>query len=542
VAESAESAESAGAAGARLEDLLAASSLGTIEVWLVPEGLERPVCDVVVYETAEDLTACRDKVLLLIGQPAEEAAAVIGEAGAQRAAAVVVREQDPVRADLTAAAERSGVALLALSPQVAWARAVVALRGVLAVSGAKGEERPSHGDLGVLVNAVADAVGGSVTLFDPQQRVLASSRVSSGDDALRRGAVLDQHGPSWYRALLRQRGVYDRLWRTDEVIEIAPVPDHDVRRRLAVAVRAGDEILGSLWAAEGAVPLADDAGVTLLRSARATALHLLEHREHLDTERWFAENVARALLAGGVDAQAAARQLRVPPDSTCAVVSLQAMSDTPGLGRRLGDLLMLYAAAYRWTAVPVVSGTRTDLLLLDLASEDADRVRQHAELALASVDEGTRPTVVAGVGKTVDCLARVEESFAEADLVLRSLQRRQPRPRTVVATVQDVWAGVGLQVLADGARGRSEVSSGPLPRLVELDRRSRTEYVRTVRLYLESAGDVRAAARAMRLHPNTVRYRLRRARELTDLDLSDPEQRLLVEVQLRTGIVVAGGE
>jgi DNA-binding PucR family transcriptional regulator len=37
----------------------------------------------------------------------------------------------------------------------------------------------------------------------------------------------------------------------------------------------------------------------------------------------------------------------------------------------------------------------------------------------------------------------------------------------------------------------------------------------------------------MNLHVNTVRYRLRRAAEVTGLDMEDADQRLLTELQIR---------
>lgn len=51
--------------------------------------------------------------------------------------------------------------------------------------------------------------------------------------------------------------------------------------------------------------------------------------------------------------------------------------------------------------------------------------------------------------------------------------------------------------------------------------------------YLDAFGDARAAARELSIHPNTVRYRVRRATEVSGLDLGDPAQRLLTELQLR---------
>jgi len=44
---------------------------------------------------------------------------------------------------------------------------------------------------------------------------------------------------------------------------------------------------------------------------------------------------------------------------------------------------------------------------------------------------------------------------------------------------------------------------------------------------------IRDAAAELHVHPNTLRYRIRRAEQLTGLDLRSPEQRLLAMLQLR---------
>jgi DNA-binding PucR family transcriptional regulator len=50
---------------------------------------------------------------------------------------------------------------------------------------------------------------------------------------------------------------------------------------------------------------------------------------------------------------------------------------------------------------------------------------------------------------------------------------------------------------------------------------------------VDALGDVRAAAARLHVHPNTLRYRVRRAAELTGLDLDDPLVRLFASLQLR---------
>ena len=55
----------------------------------------------------------------------------------------------------------------------------------------------------------------------------------------------------------------------------------------------------------------------------------------------------------------------------------------------------------------------------------------------------------------------------------------------------------------------------------------------TLRAYLDGFGDIAAAARSLHVHPNTVRYRVRRIEKLLSTSLSDPEVRLLFSLGLR---------
>jgi DNA-binding PucR family transcriptional regulator len=55
----------------------------------------------------------------------------------------------------------------------------------------------------------------------------------------------------------------------------------------------------------------------------------------------------------------------------------------------------------------------------------------------------------------------------------------------------------------------------------------------TLRVYLDSFGDVGGAAQLLGVHPNTVRYRVRRIEKLLSASLSDPEARLVFSLGLR---------
>ena len=71
------------------------------------------------------------------------------------------------------------------------------------------------------------------------------------------------------------------------------------------------------------------------------------------------------------------------------------------------------------------------------------------------------------------------------------------------------------------------------PALAEQDATKGTAWVATLRAYFDAFGDMAAAAAMVNVHPNTFRYRLRRITEVFGIDLDDPDERLVAELQLR---------
>jgi DNA-binding PucR family transcriptional regulator len=57
-------------------------------------------------------------------------------------------------------------------------------------------------------------------------------------------------------------------------------------------------------------------------------------------------------------------------------------------------------------------------------------------------------------------------------------------------------------------------------------------YRETLYEWLRHPGDPRAAAAALRIHPNTLRYRMARVTALLGADLGDPDTRLALLCQL----------
>ena len=380
-----------------------------------------------------------------------------------------------------------------------------------------------------MANTLATAVGGSVLIFNPQQDLLAASRMDPDADDVRHRAVFAQHGPSEYRTRLRELGVYDELWQRDEVVEVQPIPELGAARRKAIAVRAGEEILGSIWVAEGARSLADDSGSILKNAAHFVSQHLLSRHARAEPDRQFAEDLTRQVLAGEVDAVAAATWLEVDPRRPCRVIAVSVPEDPHGDGRRLADLLLLYFSAYRHRVLPVVSRGRLYLIACDNGNGPVDirAVRDTITRAAAALDLDVR----AVAGPVVPTLEQVGASRDDADRGLRVLSHRSA-PGTAVHDVEDLLPAVQMVHLAELVS--SEVGiQGSVPTLQAYDADHRTSLAATLEAWLDAFGDVTVASRRLHVHPNTVRYRLRKVVDVAGIDLDDPDARVMAALMLR---------
>ena len=94
-------------------------------------------------------------------------------------------------------------------------------------------------------------------------------------------------------------------------------------------------------------------------------------------------------------------------------------------------------------------------------------------------------------------------------------------------------APMGSRCPVPRSAARGDRPTGSLARLIEYDRHHQSNLVETLQAWLESFGDVTAAAKALYLHPNTFRYRLRRVAEVGEINLADPEQRFVAMLHLR---------
>ncbi|MEV6736843.1 helix-turn-helix domain-containing protein [Streptomyces sp. NPDC051104] len=511
-----------------LGDLLDVVGEPSLRLRTAPAGLTAPVTEALLHDAHAPLPRTPGGLLLAVGVPPRAAGPLVRAAAEAGMTGVVVRGEDgPV-----AEAEAAGVALLCVDEDTAWHQVHLLLASALAARPAAGGGGDTRGELFALADAVAAAVGGATAIEDPGQRILAYSTVpGQATDEDRRQGILGLKVPEipdnaeQYRTVLSAPGPV----RLPALAGALP--------RLAVAVRAGGETLGSLWVVDDG-RLAPDAEEALARGASTAALLLLRARAARELARHQDGALLRRVLDGTADPAAAAHRLGLQAvrvaafvldsDSTVCAPSAPSAPDDEQTTLRLLDLVRLQCEArYGRHACVLVDGVVYALLPAS-GERGGQRHVRLAEDIVRRAGRALRVPVRAGLGEVVPSLAEAAASRQDADLVLRVLGPEQP-----VASVRQVRARITLLRLAEVMRGRRELAAGAWEEVVAYDVGHGTEYAATLLAWLEAGCDVGGAAERLAVHPNTCRYRLRQVRRQLGVDLDDADERLALWVQLR---------
>jgi DNA-binding PucR family transcriptional regulator len=521
-----------------LRQLLCAVGEPLVEVLAAPRGFDADVRDVVIVDPDEEHGARPDDLVLVIGARGRSAERLVRASARAGAAAAAVKVGDDREArPLRSTAEDGGIALLGVRPEVRWEQLESFARSALDDARFTAEsDADNPGDLFALAQTVATLTGGIVSIEDAASRVLAYSRSDDEVDELRRLSILGRRGPEPYLARLREWGVYERLRSGEQVVGVAARPELGIRRRMAVGIRAGKRPLGTIWVQEAGQPLAERAEQALLGAARVASLQLVRQRSESSAPR-FRENLLAGLLDGRLDAAEVAASIGADPARPAAVVvfaSVPVGGDRAELEFRRGEtagLVSVCAAAHRRNALVTTAGSRVRVLLPDLPGEPgkaASAARALAEEVVATTRAHPPARVRAGVGSVVGELAEVPQSRAEADRVLDAVEHGDG---TEIATIDDVRSRVLVDEVLTALEDQQRHRDPRLERLAEHDAAG-GRLGASLLAYLDAFGDVRRASEQLHVHPNTLRYRLRRATAITGLDLDDPGDRLNAHLQL----------
>ncbi|WP_226351682.1 CdaR family transcriptional regulator [Pseudonocardia sp. ICBG601] len=496
-------AVSGGGPALGLENLLGVLGGDFVEVVHAPLGVTIPVSAIVIADTVIVERIERGDLVLGIGvHPASpEAEAAIDGADPGIVFAYKV-DSDAERAALRALAERHGATVLAVSPEMSWNQLHALARTAVsaAVATVPDQRGVPFGDLFALANSAAAALEGPVIVDDERMEVVAFSSLGDPIDEIRQQSILQRRPP---REFL-----------------------------LVTAIRAGSDILGYVWVAESKRELDQHSEDLLAEIARLAAVQMLRSRISEDLDRRVRGDLLRSALDGRGDTAVLESRLGI---GTSRFRLLAFATDAQG-GRAAGglaelrpleDLVALRVEASRRRGVATSRQGRVYAVLPSDDGPDSD-VAALAEQIVGQAGRQLHLDVRAAVSGEFPRLDELGETRCEVERLLNTPLLDDSRR---VVSFDDSVAHAVLSELTEVMLQRPRLLQGGVAAMVVSDRDRGTEFLPSLRAYFDACGDLTAAAKTLFVHRNTLKYRLTRIRDAFGVDVDDPAQRLVAELQ-----------
>lgn len=479
----------------------------------VPRSAE--LRSVVIHGADQDPTEAGD---VLLGIGARSVSEVVDWAVSARAVVALVRTGEQTYDE----PQIEGVAVLVIDPAVAWSELAAVVYG-LVLEGRETEAGRGPTDLFALADRLADAVGGAVTIEDRRSRVLAYSGRQQHLDTARVETILDREMPTWLRTLFDAHGVFAHLASSDEPLFVPAQEERGLTGRMVVAVRVGRQLLGSVWVS-CPEPLHGARHRALTDGARTVALHLLRSRASADLERQVESDLVIRLLEGAADAATVASRLGLAPESLRVIALRGQMAD-----EQHAALLVVFERAttgFGWSRRSRSALVGDTIYTVLPADQAATARRWISELQAALPAQMTVSAGISGVARATELMLARRE--ADECLALHEARSAGADP----PAYDESWDAILLQRLRTAGQSGRTPTRGPVSELQRHDRANSTQYVATLRAWLQAQGDPAEAGAQLGVHENTIRNRLRKMAEVANLGLDDPRKRLAMMIEL----------
>jgi len=507
--------------------------------------LSRPVSDVQLYDPLDEQAVMRNAILLVTGVDCRSAdfERIVARAAAGEAAAVLVKARGTLIEELHAASVHHGIPVIVVRDDTDWTRLAALARTAVAGAAADSVSGVRLGDMFAFANAVATMTNGATSIVDPTGHVVGYSTIPGQPiDELRRETTLTLHE----RTVPALDADYKVVYSLNTAVFVEA--HNDEGGRLAIAVRAGGELLGSIWVIDPGDERRQNGLDALNRLAPLAGLHMLHARSAADfTERRNADLI-RTLMDDGGHASFAAAQLGLGSEYVRGLVVAAFTIAHPQSGsvdaireqQRLRQLVTITCNLQFQSAYTALIDSVVYAILPCSESERSVRAahrRLIQDIGGYTSSISAHPIVAAAGGVAKD-LNELQRSRTEALSTLNHLVRRlraEPGPQPpVIGLHEDYAIELNLLEIGDYIAEHDLARFDAIEAIRSYDTDHQTDFLITLRAYLDANGNIAQAAKQLHVHGNTIRYRIARLAEDFQIDLEKSATRLWLWLRLAT--------
>lgn len=396
-----------------------------------------------------------------------------------------------------------------------------------------------------IVKLLATRLDGPVLVEDRQFNLMVAANPQNVQSETYDLVLASNGTPMAFLKLMEDDGTL-RALRNEKTPVILPAGEGHAEARHLFPVVVGGEICGFLSHIETGRPLGAEGSSLLMHATHAIAIELLKQKGIAENEQKMRRDFFRDLLFsnGNISPETLHRRATylgyqlsssywvlvveydVVPNEELLPDEVKRLASTLNSLLSFRQALVITQTQGATILYPVKEGQPT----LEKVQHLAETIRQK----VSGITEGW--TVSIGVGMLYPDLLSIPRAYREAQHAVKI--GRALGGTHSITTFSELGIYRMLLQFAE-SRNPNEFFCEALERLLEYDQQADKELVKTLRAFLECNGNLTETSDRLFIHRNTLKYRLERIRDITQIDLDDSENRLMLHLGLKMNQIVA---
>ncbi|MFC7322938.1 PucR family transcriptional regulator [Halobacillus campisalis] len=386
-----------------------------------------------------------------------------------------------------------------------------------------------------LADRIAHIIGFPITIEDANHRIVSYSKHEENVDEARSATIMRRKVPEKVINSLWKRGVMSKLFESGEPIIVASIKEIGLGNRIAVSVRKNRTLLGFIWAQADEVEVTSHHLQQIKDAAKLVSHQLLHHQakknKSEEDKKEFFWQLLTGTLRGHSEIMRHAKRFGIKMSGQlCVAVFEFDEYMNPTIERHayyLTETLQQTRVVSR-----LFDENRLVLLIRADAYEDATLLcNTFIHDFMTKMSERLQVKAVKGsFGIVYQSPENITDSYKQALKVLE-LKEQFSTELQNTSNYQELGVFQFINELAS-LRSREQYHNIYLERLYDYDRTNKSELVYTLKVFLIHNSNVHSASKYMHIHTNTMNYRLKRIKEIGQIDLKDNNQKTTLYLDL----------
>jgi DNA-binding PucR family transcriptional regulator len=375
-----------------------------------------------------------------------------------------------------------------------------------------------------------------ITIEDANHRLLAYSTHDERTDPARISTIIGRRVPEKVINQLWKEGTIPALLKTKEPVLVESMNDIGLSNRVAISIWNQVEVLGFIWALEIDKSLTEQDLILLKKAADAAKNKLLQQQTRKNKKEDRLQEFFWKLLTGHLNAKEEIFEhfhtLQINPASSYAILVFQFLENITS--KKEQNISYLLKTSQRLKIILYTIDCNQLILLVsaDNINNPLVELEQFAKTFVWKMSDRYGFKEIKPVFSSIyNDYQKIRKAYQETLTVL-SIKERFPLETEHIYHYQKLGIYQFFDHLLE-KRIDKDYENHSLMKLHEYDHKHNSNLVETLEVFLNKDNNINDAAKELNVHSNTLNYRLRRIAEIGEVDFKDPNQKMLLYLDLK---------